>query len=221
MAVTSLWLETNLGFYAVLYFPTSVHFFISKFVFILRFSGFSCMEALSLPWVLTLSRESLLTLSRESLLPRVPCHLFSHGWLDAAVVLHSRCFVLLRRKTYLLLRRSQCNRRRKKEMKRFLLSILRYLVRRKIYIFRRKSIYVEKCFLQRWRQGRARGATAPPPSEASSLPVGGNFGFSSEEIWQNNAQKHYFSVILAPPPLSEAPAPLSENFWRHPWFLGS
>ena len=55
---------------------------------------------------------------------------------------------------------------------------------------------------QGWRQGRARGATAPPP------PGRRKFWFSLEEIWQNSARKHNFSVILVP---------LSENFWRHPW----
>ena len=78
------------------------------------------------------------------------------------------------------------------------------------------------CTLPKWHRyrGGARGElggySPPPPSEASSPPppVGGNFGFSSEEIWQNNAWKHHFSVILAS--LSEASAPLSENFWRHP-----
>ena len=67
---------------------------------------------------------------------------------------------------------------------------------------------------QGWCQGRARGATAPP-SETLKPPVGGNYGFSSEELWQYNAWKRHFSVILAS--LSEAPAPLSESFWRHPW----
>ena len=43
---------------------------------------------------------------------------------------------------------------------------------------------------QWWPRG-GLGATAPPP-------VGRNFGFSSEEIWQNNARKHDFSVIFAP-----------------------
>ena len=64
-------------------------------------------------------------------------------------------------------------------------------------------------------RGDARGELGGYRSEASSPPppVGENFGFSSEEICQNNARKHHFSVILAP--LSEAPAPLSENFWRH------
>ena len=52
---------------------------------------------------------------------------------------------------------------------------------------------------------------APPP------PVGGNSGFSSEEIWQDNARKHHFSVILAP--LSEAPVPLSEKFLAPPLYV--
>ena len=50
---------------------------------------------------------------------------------------------------------------------------------------------------QGWRQGRARGLQ---PSRRRHLapPVGGNFRFSSEEIWQNYARKHHFSVIVAP-----------------------
>ena len=37
----------------------------------------------------------------------------------------------------------------------------------------------------------------------------------SEEIWQNKVRKLHFLAILAP--LSETPAPPSEDFWRHPW----
>ena len=66
--------------------------------------------------------------------------------------------------------------------------------------------------IQGWHQGRARELQLPRRRHLAS-PVGGNFGFSSEEIWQNNVRKHHFVVILGP--LSEAPAPLSENFWRH------
>ena len=69
-------------------------------------------------------------------------------------------------------------------------------------------------YYQGWCQGRARGATAPPSEASSPPPVGGNFGFSSVKLWQNDARKHYFSVILAP--LSEAPASLLENFGATP-----
>ena len=61
--------------------------------------------------------------------------------------------------------------------------------------------------LMGWRQGRARGATAPPRRRKFWALVG--------EIWQNIARQHHFSAILAP--MSEASAPLSENFWSHPW----
>ena len=49
-------------------------------------------------------------------------------------------------------------------------------------------------------------AFAPPP------PVGGNLGFLSDDIWQNDVRKRHLIAILAP--LSEPPAPLSEDFWR-------
>ena len=56
-------------------------------------------------------------------------------------------------------------------------------------------------------RGGLGGATAPEsPSEVSSPPVGGNFGFSSEEIGQSNARKHNFSVIGAPPVASSSPS---------------
>ena len=79
-----------------------------------------------------------------------------------------------------------------------------------------KGKKIKSKHLHRALRDGARGGLGgySPPVGGIQPPVGGNFGFSSEEIWQNNARKHHFSVILAP--LSEAPAPLSENFWRHP-----
>ena len=65
-------------------------------------------------------------------------------------------------------------------------------------------------------RGGLEGATASL-SEASSPPVGRNFEFLSEEIWQNDVRKLHFSVILAP--MSEAPAPLWGDFWCHPCLL--
>ena len=64
--------------------------------------------------------------------------------------------------------------------------------------------------------GGLEGAMAPL-LEASSPLVRGNLGFLLEEIWQNDVQKLHFSAISDP--LSEAPVPLSEDFWCHPCFF--
>ena len=70
--------------------------------------------------------------------------------------------------------------------------------------------------LQWWRQGRARGLQ--PPCRRHLAPRRRKFEYLSEENLEKIARTLHFSVILAP--LSEAPAPLSEKFWRHPWYFG-
>ena len=67
------------------------------------------------------------------------------------------------------------------------------------------SFYLYAFMFSGGARGGLEGAIASL-SEASSPPVGGNFGFLSEEIWQNDVRKLHFSA-----PLSEAPAPLSED----------
>ena len=64
------------------------------------------------------------------------------------------------------------------------------------------------------RGGLGGGGLQSPRRRHLAPPRRRKFWFSSEQIWQNNSRKHHFSVFLAP--LSETPAPLSENFWRHP-----
>ena len=45
-------------------------------------------------------------------------------------------------------------------------------------------------------------------------PVGGSFGFLSEEIWQNDVRKLHFLAISAP--FLEAVVSLLADFWNHP-----
>ena len=56
-----------------------------------------------------------------------------------------------------------------------------------------------------------------PPSEASSPPSEQSLGFCRKKNLEKLRSKVHFLAIFVP--LSEAPAPLSEDLWRHPWFV--
>ena len=59
--------------------------------------------------------------------------------------------------------------------------------------------------LQWWRQGRARGGYSPP-SEASSPPVGGNFGFLSQQNLAKLRSKSALSSHFSPPVRGSSPS---------------